>query len=62
MSDDTYLVRCFCYADDNLHHGEVVKAGLTLAEAQAHCNDPATAGDDAEHGGPWFHGYDREGK
>lgn len=33
---------------------EPVLNGLTLEEAQAHCNDPAT------HGEGWFDGYDEE--
>lgn len=32
----------------------VVVRGLTLEEAQEHCNDPKTAGDD------WFDGYTEE--
>jgi hypothetical protein len=32
----------------------VMARGLSLAEAQAHCNDPATAGEG------WFDGYERE--
>ena len=32
----------------------VVKRGLTLAEAQKHCNDPATSGK------TWFDGYTKE--
>lgn len=48
---------------------EVLKTGLTLEEAQAHCNDPETCDKTctrpenvqrtAEHG-PWFDGYYRE--
>ena len=33
---------------------EIVKTGLTLDEAQAHCNDPATSGEN------WFDGYEKE--
>ena len=33
---------------------EVRRTGLTLEEAQAHCNDNGTRGDD------WFDGYERE--
>jgi len=32
----------------------VMKRGLTLEEAQAHCNDPKTSGDG------WFDGYEKE--
>ena len=34
--------------------GQVVATGLTLEEAQDHCNDPATSGED------WFDGYEEE--
>ena len=30
---------------------QVIKAGVTLEEAQEHCNDPSTSGLD------WFDGY-----
>ena len=33
---------------------EVIETGLTLEEAQAHCNDPETRGDD------WFDGFREE--
>jgi hypothetical protein len=40
------------YKDRPANQGEVIiKEGLTLEEAQAHCNDPTTEGDD------WFDGY-----
>ena len=32
----------------------VIKRGLTLEQAQEHCNDPETAGDG------WFDGYESE--
>jgi hypothetical protein len=37
-------------------HGKtrVIKRGLTLQQAQAHCRDPKT------HGAGWFDGYDEE--
>lgn len=47
----------------------VVKRGLTLEEAQAHCRDPETSsrtatGYDAQRitmaYGPWFDGYEEE--
>ena len=34
----------------------VIKRGLTLEEAQAHCNDPKTEGEG------WFDGYEKEGQ
>lgn len=34
--------------------GTIQKIGLTLEEAQAHCQDPSTSGDG------WFDGYDLE--
>jgi len=46
---------------------EVIKTGLTLEEAQEHCNDPETssrtaknADDYTEQHGEWFDGYDEE--
>lgn len=50
----------------------VMKRGLTLSEAQAHCQDPETSSRTCKHAknvahtrqwGPWFDGYaDDEGK
>lgn len=33
---------------------KVIKTGLTLEQAQAHCKDEST------HGGGWFDGYEKE--
>lgn len=47
----------------------VIKRGLTLEEAQAHCRDPETSSSTCtssegrrrtEERGPWFDGYDEE--
>ena len=46
----TYKIIRFRFQGDN----EVVKTGLTLEEAQDHCNDPTTQGDG------WFDGYEEE--
>ena len=46
-----------------------INAGLTLKQAQDHCNDPQTSSDTAtsstarrrtERMGPWFDGYEAE--
>ena len=39
------------YQDDR--ENKPIKTGLTLDEAQAHCQDPKTSGDG------WFDGYDK---
>jgi len=39
------------YQDDR--ENKVIKRGLTLKQAQTHCQDPATSGDG------WFDGYDK---
>lgn len=58
-SDDTYMVRRFYFKDDDPDHRKVIATGLTLEEAQEHCNDESTHGDDPARG-PWFDGYDQE--
>jgi len=46
----TYKIIRFRFEGNN----RVIKRGLTLDEAQAHCNDPSTSGEG------WFDGYDEE--
>jgi len=46
----TYSIIRFRINRDN----EVIKTGLTLDEAQEHCNDEST------HGDGWFDGYTEE--
>jgi len=48
MTATTYKIVRFRFADDNT----VIQRGLTLAEAQAHCQRDDT------HGDGWFDGYD----
>ena len=51
---------------DNKMNGMTIKEGLTLEEAQEHCNDPetssSTCSDDTHEKqyGPWFDGYREE--
>lgn len=47
----TYMI-CRIYRDER--PAEVIKTGLTEQEAQEHCNDPSTAGDD------WMDVYTKE--
>lgn len=53
------------------HRGSkhTLKTGLTLEQAQAHCNDPETSSSTAtsrtarsrtDRRGPWFDGYDTD--
>ena len=44
------------------HSPEVVRTGLTLAQAQAHCEDPETSSKTATdpEPGQWFDGYSEE--
>lgn len=59
----TYRIIRF-YRDDEERNRTVIATGLTLEEAQAHCQDPETssssaADPDLSHG-PWFDGYEEE--
>jgi hypothetical protein len=56
------------YRDASPSH-RTIKRGLTLDEAQAHCNDPETSSSTATNSaakartrrlGPWFDGYESE--
>ena len=51
------------------HPPEIIATGLTLEEAQEHCNDPETSSktctspegiERTKKMGPWFDGYDIE--
>jgi hypothetical protein len=46
----TYMIIRFRFEGRNT----IVMRGLTLEQAQAHCNDEST------HGPGWFDGYERE--
>jgi hypothetical protein len=63
----TYRVMRF-YQDHD-RESEVVKRGLTLEEAQAHCKNPETSSktctssvgkNRTKRRGPWFEGYTKE--
>lgn len=58
---ETYRIVRF-YADRNRER-RILRTGLTLEEAQDHCNDPETSSQttttDPEEG-RWFDGYEKE--
>jgi hypothetical protein len=63
----TYKIVRF-FQDGNVP-SEVIVRGLTLEQAQAHCQDPETSSSTAtgeaaqrrtEQFGPWFDGYEEE--
>lgn len=64
-----YLIRRLYRDQDPPLHGTVIRRGLTLAEARAHCNDPETSSRTCTtvegHNrtatlGPWFDSYDED--
>lgn len=61
VSEPTYMIRRFYADDSDPRHGTVIKRGLTLADAQAHCQDPNTRHVDLKtRRTVWFDGYERE--
>jgi hypothetical protein len=67
-TEDKYKIVRF-FRDDEVMNGTVVKTGLSLKEAQAHCKDPETSSGTAtsveakmrtDKYGPWFEGYTKE--
>lgn len=60
MSEKTYKIIRF-YADpEHPDHLKVIDRGLTLEEAQAHCQDESTHEHDANGEVVWFDGYGEE--
>ena len=67
MTDKYKIVRGYFRAGQR---GRVINTGLTLEQAQAHCQDPETSSSTCKKAagrartralGPWFDGYEREG-
>ena len=56
----TYKIVRFHFDTDHPDHRRVVRRGLTLEEAQEHCNDPDTAGGSTVDRSAWFDGYEQE--
>jgi len=54
--ETTYKIIRFRFQGEN----SVIERGLTLEEAQAHCNDPASEGGSTDDGTAWFDGYEAE--
>ena len=52
--EESYKIVRFCFDENSPDHRRVIRTGLTLEEAQDHCNDPDT------HGDGWFDGYEEE--
>ena len=50
-----YKIVRFCFYVNHLDNHKVIKTGLTLEEAQEHCQR-----DDTREEGVWFDGYDEE--
>ena len=50
-----YKIVRFCFDNNNPDHHKVVRSGLTLEEAQDHCQR-----DDTREAGVWFDGYEEE--
>jgi hypothetical protein len=55
----TYKIIRFTFNDEHPDNHKVIQTGLTLGQAQQHCNDEMTSGKDAERG-QWFDGYEEE--
>lgn len=53
----TYCIKRFRFKGPST----VIATGLTLEEAQAHCEDPSTEGKASDGTVDWFDGYEREG-
>ena len=53
----TYKIVRFKYPDC-FNPVKTIRRGLTLEQAQAHCNRPDTKGGEGESA--WFDGYDKE--
>jgi hypothetical protein len=48
-----------CYANPN-KQAKVIKRGLTLEQAQAHCQDPKTQKMTGSFHSQWFDAFERE--
>jgi hypothetical protein len=55
MKNKTYKIIRFYRNSDHKNHMKIMKRGLSLAEAQQHCQDERT-----KKCGVWFDGYGEE--
>jgi hypothetical protein len=51
---ETYKIIRFCFDENDPDHHAIIDTGLSLEEAQEHCNREDT------HGPGWFDGYTEE--
>lgn len=56
MDEKTYMIIRFYMDMNHPDNRKVIKTGLTLKEAQDHCDDPSTCAKDET----WFDGYEEE--
>ena len=61
-----YAIKRLYFSNDSRRFNRVIKSGLTLEEAKAHCSDPETSSSTCTRAdrrritaqrGPWFDGY-----
>lgn len=56
----TYRIRRMYFDSDHPHHNRIIDTGLTLEEAQAHCQREDTHEKREDGYTIWFDGYEEE--
>lgn len=60
MSESTYMIVRKYFDEEHPDHDKIIKTGLTRKEAQEHCSDDATQGEDANGNIIWFDCFHKE--